>query len=68
MNQLTLNSPLSSEFRATADALRQIVGQVKFLRRHDHPVSGYQEVWQILAEAPELAEALDVMARRLSGR
>jgi hypothetical protein len=66
MNQtLKKANPLTQEMRQTADALRHSYEQMKFLLRTQHPVSGYQETWRILADAPGVADALDVIAGRL---
>ncbi len=65
---LTKAHPLSLEMRQTADALRHSYEQMKFLFRIEHPVSGYQEAWRILAQAPEVADALEVIAGRLESK
>ncbi len=58
-------NPLTQEMRQTADALRHSYEQMKLLLRTEHPVSSYQETWRILAEAPGVADALEVIAGRL---
>ncbi len=59
---------LAVELLAVADALRHSYEQMKFLLRTEQPVRGYQEAGRILAEAPGVADAFEVIADRLESK
>jgi hypothetical protein len=59
---------LAVELLAVADALRHSYEHTKFLLRTEHPVSGYREAWRILADAPGVADALEMIADRLESK
>lgn len=61
-----MNHHLAQEMQATADALRHIVEQVRFLMQQNHPaVHGDSSDFTVTAYGREVADALDTIASRL---